>query len=335
MKNNPPANLSVYNEGSGDDFPVLKAFQQYIDAEQAKARRRLLTVSVVFVFMLIVVIGIFSGLVIRANNRTQALNDKLLEIALKDKERSLDEAKAAALQQQSVRNLNDTLEKLQRRIDDQNRSLDAASAEVPETASKTPASSLPETEAEKRAREAEARVQKALALLRAEKQKMADEKQKQREEELERYRREHYPEYYAKKEAEKHRPALDRLEEELDEEVSYFEEPPKAAAPSARPIDEEVSYFDDDELPPEPPAVKPVKAMPRNLDLDDDAEPVSYFDDSEEETAAPAPVAKPVEKPAKPDKVDEAIDYFDSLDSLTIPAGDGKEESAGWSIPLD
>ena len=35
--------VSVYDAGNAmDDFPVLKAFQQYIDAEQAKAQKRML-----------------------------------------------------------------------------------------------------------------------------------------------------------------------------------------------------------------------------------------------------------------------------------------------------
>ena len=34
--------VSVYGQTDGlDDFPVLKAFQQYIDSEQAKARKRM------------------------------------------------------------------------------------------------------------------------------------------------------------------------------------------------------------------------------------------------------------------------------------------------------
>jgi hypothetical protein len=34
----PPNAVSLYNNDAMDDFPVLKAFQQYIDAEHAKAR---------------------------------------------------------------------------------------------------------------------------------------------------------------------------------------------------------------------------------------------------------------------------------------------------------
>ena len=75
--NNEP-NISLYGDGSGEDFPVLKAFQQYIDAEQAKARRRLLTVSIVFVVTLIAVIAIFSMMVIKANDQTQTLNDRMV-----------------------------------------------------------------------------------------------------------------------------------------------------------------------------------------------------------------------------------------------------------------
>ncbi len=31
----------VPSEGTSDEFPVLKAFQEYIDAEQTKARKRM------------------------------------------------------------------------------------------------------------------------------------------------------------------------------------------------------------------------------------------------------------------------------------------------------
>ena len=46
-----PANaVSVYGQTDAmDDFPVLKAFQQYIDAEQAKAQKRMTTLCIFFV----------------------------------------------------------------------------------------------------------------------------------------------------------------------------------------------------------------------------------------------------------------------------------------------
>ena len=50
----PAANaVSIFGQGgSPNDFPVLKAFQEYIDAEQAKARKRMLGLSVFFIVCL-------------------------------------------------------------------------------------------------------------------------------------------------------------------------------------------------------------------------------------------------------------------------------------------
>ena len=274
--NNEP-NISLYGDGSGEDFPVLKAFQQYIDAEQAKARRRLLTVSIVFVVTLIAVIAIFSMMVIKANDQTQTLNDRMVELLLKDKDRSVEEAKAAAVQELTVKTLNETLEKLQKRIEEQDRkATEAAAAAAKEIAAAKAAAEAPsavDPVLDRRAQEQEAKIQKALALRKSEKQKLAAEKEKLRQEELERYRREHYPEYYAKKEA------AEKAQAGLDD------------------IDDEVSYFDDEEEEPEVPEVrkpvrksvpKPVQNKPaevkKNVDLDDDDGAIEYFNDADSYT---------------------------------------------------
>lgn len=234
--NNEP-NISLYGESAGEDFPVLKAFQQYIDAEQAKARRRLLTVSIVFVLTLIAVIGIFSVMVIKANEQTQAINDRLVEIVMKDKDRSIEDAKAAAIQEMTVKTWNDTLVKMQQRIEEQDRkAAEAAAAAAKELAAAKAAaeaaSAVPVPDP--RMQMAEERIQKAFEQLKAEKQKLADEKEKLRQEELERYRREHYPEYYAEKDAfddlpevrPAKRPAKARKALELkdDEAIEYFKD---------------------------------------------------------------------------------------------------------------
>ena len=132
--NNEP-NISLYGDGTGEDFPVLKAFQQYIDAEQAKARRRLLTVSIGFVIALIAVIAIFSMMVIKANERTQITNDKMFELLMKDKDRSVEDAKSAAVQELTIKNFNDTLEKLQKQLEEKDRkAAEAAAAAAKELA---------------------------------------------------------------------------------------------------------------------------------------------------------------------------------------------------------
>lgn len=267
--NNEP-NISLYGDGTGEDFPVLKAFQQYIDAEQAKARRRLLTVSIVFVVTLIAVIAIFSMMVIKANERTQLTNDKMFELLLKDKDRSVEDAKSAAVQELTVKTLNDTLEKLQKRIEEQDRKAaeTAAAAAKELAAAKAAAVESPSSDPalDKRTRDAEARIKKALDQLKAEKKKLADEKEKLHQEEIERYRRKYYPEYYAEKEAaEKAISSLDDPDDELDT----------------------IDYFNEYQSAPKRPAAKPVKKSapktkkPLNLD---DVDPIDYFENADSYT---------------------------------------------------
>ena len=50
--------VSLYGQTDAmDDFPVLKAFQQYIDSEQAKARKRMLMLCIFFGILMTVVIS--------------------------------------------------------------------------------------------------------------------------------------------------------------------------------------------------------------------------------------------------------------------------------------
>ena len=81
-----PRAVSVYGAGDAmDDFPVLKAFQQYIDAEHAKARKRLLAMAVFFGAFTLVVVAVFVALLVSASNRNQRLNDRLVEFAMKER----------------------------------------------------------------------------------------------------------------------------------------------------------------------------------------------------------------------------------------------------------
>ena len=84
MNENPTA-VSVYQQDGVDDFPVLKAFQQYIDAEQAKARKRMLGLSIFFIMLLVAVVVTFTIVMMSVINRNQALSDRLLEIALRER----------------------------------------------------------------------------------------------------------------------------------------------------------------------------------------------------------------------------------------------------------
>jgi hypothetical protein len=59
--------VRIYGQDNFDEeFPVLKAFQQYIDAEQAKGRKRLMIMAIFFFVIMMVVVSIFVGLLISA-----------------------------------------------------------------------------------------------------------------------------------------------------------------------------------------------------------------------------------------------------------------------------
>ena len=78
--------VSLFGQSGGvNDFPVLKAFQEYIDAEQAKARKRMLGLSVFFILLLIVVVITFTLVITSVIGRNQQLSDRLLDIALREK----------------------------------------------------------------------------------------------------------------------------------------------------------------------------------------------------------------------------------------------------------
>ena len=66
--------VSIYgNNDAMDDFPVLKAFQQYIDAEHAKARKRLISLGIFFGVFTGIVIAVFVALLMNVSARNQAL----------------------------------------------------------------------------------------------------------------------------------------------------------------------------------------------------------------------------------------------------------------------
>lgn len=64
-----PAPVALYgNQDAMDDFPVLKAFQQYVDSEQAKAHKRLMSVCFFFTMLIVVIIGVFIFVVMNMRN---------------------------------------------------------------------------------------------------------------------------------------------------------------------------------------------------------------------------------------------------------------------------
>ena len=75
--------MSVYGQdGALDDFPVLKAFQQYVDAEQAKAQKRMTALCIFFITLMVGIVAVFVLLIMNISARNQALNDRMVELAM-------------------------------------------------------------------------------------------------------------------------------------------------------------------------------------------------------------------------------------------------------------
>ena len=81
--------VAVYNaasHASAESFPVLKAFQDYIEAERVQARRRVVQLSVFFtVLMGVVVAGFLTVGMFMLRNMSE-VQAKLLDVALASKE---------------------------------------------------------------------------------------------------------------------------------------------------------------------------------------------------------------------------------------------------------
>ena len=291
--------ISIYGQEGLDDFPVLKAFQQYIDAEQSKSRKRMIMLCVFFGFLMSVMIVVFLFMLRDASARNQSLNDKLVEYVMKERERQPVVVQPPAPVQNAandaaIKAMTDTLAALQKQMADQQakmieqqakleenrakmaeeqlKAVTAAAAKAQEAAAaqKVTGPSKEQLALQKQIDEDTAKLVKARALLKAEKDKIDAEKEKLRREEVERQRRRLYPEYYERKDAEGKAAAEKKQSplDELDAPVSYF--------------DAYDNELDDDELDDLVPSAKPkAKAKP---------------------AAAPAkrPAASPAKKPTTP-----------------------------------
>ncbi len=317
INNNPeyvsPRAVSVYGGGDAmDDFPVLKAFQQYIDAEQTKARKRLLAMGIFFGIFILVVVAIFVVLLINVSNRNQQLNDRLVEFAMRERIA----APAATSTPVVVQPPQDsaTILALTSKIDEMNKKISEAQARadkaVAEADAKVKAAEADAAAAKPKGPSAEElEIQKLKAQLAEEKKKVAEEKARQREAELEAYRRKHYPELYEKPVAKPTKKAepVSQVMPELESQDSL----------------EEINDLLDDL---------------DSLKTDDSSElaPISYFNET---TATPAKSAakakakaakKKAKSPSKSKPAAPKTKVTTKENSVTISDGD---TSLDWGIP--
>lgn len=187
-----PSNaVSLYGQQDAmDDFPVLKAFQQYIDSEQAKARKRMVMLSIFFGMLMAVVVTFFIILLMNFSSRNQALNDRMLEYVMKERERPGGSAVVVQPPQDNsaLLSLSSKLDEMQKKLADSQAAAQKAAAEA--AAAQARALKPKEQTAEER------EIERLKALLAAEKKQAAIEKEKKRKAEIEAYRRKHYPELY-------------------------------------------------------------------------------------------------------------------------------------------
>ena len=194
--------VSIFGQaGTSDEFPVLKAFQQYIDAEQAKARKRMLGLSVFFIVLLVLVVGMFTIILTmmlqrnqeqadRLMQRNQEQADRLLELALR--ERQAPQAPVAPVVVNQPTQQQDALKPVLEQLANLASAIKDNAKPPPQPVVAQPVVTPTDAQAEVQ-RKLDAELQK-LAEARA---KLKADQEQARKEEVERQRRRLYPEYYA------------------------------------------------------------------------------------------------------------------------------------------
>ena len=264
--------VSLYGQTDAmDDFPVLKAFQQYIDAEQNKARKRMIMLCVFFGFLMAIVVAVFVAMLQSVNLRNQTLNDRLVEFAMKDRDRGSSPVvvqSAPAQDNSALIALSSRVEALQKQLLEKSEAEKHIKIEPP-----TPTVSAADLEREKKLQEQKDALERARLKLKIEQDKLAEEKERLRKEEVERNRRRIYADYYERQERLKNKKRavedeipvsddeIDDAEMELDDDdaIEYFkpvrkrtpspaEKPVRRKKPAAPPEpvteDSAISYFD-------------------------------------------------------------------------------------------
>ena len=188
-----PNAVSVYGQTDAmDDFPVLKAFQQYIDAEQTKSRKRMVMLCIFFGCLMAVVISVFIVMLHSVSERNQTLNDRFLEYMMQERVRAPVQQSQLATSptpanpatDAALKAMTDSIASLQKQLLEQKTAADAKAEAQFQPATKTPQEQELEALAAKR------------ALVEAERKKIAEEKELLHQQEVERQRRRLYPEYY-------------------------------------------------------------------------------------------------------------------------------------------
>lgn len=295
--------LRIYNQDdTAEDFPVLKAFQQYIDAEQAKARKRMLTMGIFFGAFTFVIIAIFVALLIHVTMRNQTLNDRMLDLAMRDRD---NRGSAVVVQSPTPQQDNSAVLTLTAKLDEMQKQMAEnqvkAERAVAEAEAKARQAALEAVKPKPPSPE-ETEIARLRALLAAEKKNAEEEKERKRQAELEEYRRKHYPELY----------------EQQEPRLSYT--PTRRNKPQTS-VDDIIKDIDN------------------TLDNLDDDKAISYFDEDEDNEqkqtrSRKKNAKKPVKAEAQPESEQKPEPTKESQKESSIPV-DIKGSSTTWRVPAE
>lgn len=279
-----PTNAVSVLGDSADEFPVLKAFQQYIDAEQNKARKRMVSLCIFFGCLMTVVIVVFLVLLNGVSQRNQALNDKLIEYLVKDRDRQAAVVVQPPADNSAVYGLTAKLEEMQKK-------LAASEAELlQKKAAEKAEADAKAVEAASREAFEKARIKEALEIerlkheLEAERAKAKEDKEMKRQQEIESYRRKYYPYYYEQKDT----------------------QPPSLSQPKTQKADPKATDGKEDDE---------IEALIREYENE---RPVNYFEEDDEE-GRPLPQAKKTEAPVQPSSYSIPVEVKGTKTKWRIP----------------
>ncbi len=316
--------LRLYSSADNlNDFPILKAFQEYVNEEQSKAQKRMTLLCVIFMLILLVVVGVFTVLLVRSNHDNSQLSGRLLEMALKAQSAPL----LSTSSSDAVKSLTDSITQIQTKMSEQQiklaqeqqalfeEKLRLITATKQDEARPQPPSPALRTSARKN-KETEVRLKKEAARLKDERAQLEREKAELHKQQVELNRRKLYPEFYQKDKKE----APSKLV------------PQKKASPSSAANIAPIDYFDQYSDVAEESTDSATESKPDHID---------YFSQYEQTGGAETSASTPrpssrnetlkTKSPESP--LPQARESKPKFENLTVhsPTGD----SVDWQIPLD
>ena len=351
--------LRIFDQANGmNDFPVLKAFQEYIEAEQARARKRTLGLSIFFIVLLVVVVVTFAVIMAAVINRdqqslqaiatrNQALSDKLLDIALRERTPAAQpvvnvQPPPAAVHPdtgaQALKPVLDRLESLTEALKKQPAGTAPQPVPMvqPAAPKPLPAAVSPELEAARRQQDELARQRAAVA---AERARLREEQEQLRRDRIEQHRRRLYPDYYAREDAQKTAAEVPPPPAKKKGTPTALPKPPPAAVVPAKPPVAEPPSVPAPVAKPKPvaqPKPAPVATPPKPkvveapaVDLKT-AKPISYFDEAED---APKPASTSTKIPSPGAVQPDATERVPPIRQVSpLPGGTGSVPSAPTKV---